>query len=78
MAVWGTLLWSVMDQSCYLTYNADFWTLLLLFKIYVVLAYMGIVVSFCLSVLEIGKTFNGSGQGSESSPILPKKEAHNV
>jgi hypothetical protein len=53
MAVWGTLMWSVMDEACFLQHNADFWSLILLFKIYVVLMYAGIVLSFCTAALQI-------------------------
>mmetsp|Transcript_50762 Transcript_50762/g.106081 ORF Transcript_50762/g.106081 Transcript_50762/m.106081 type:complete len:172 (-) Transcript_50762:175-690(-) len=81
VAVWGTLLWAVMDEPCYLTYKADFWSLLLLFKLCVIQAYIGIVISFCLAALQIGTVlFNAySRQGStptESSPMLPKEQAH--
>ncbi len=83
LAVWGTLLWFSMDETWYLTYRADFWPLLLLFKMYVVMAYIGIVVNLCLAAVLNAKSLRDAfgGQGSaaaESSPLLPKNETHYV
>jgi hypothetical protein len=53
MAVWGTLMWSVMDETCFIQHNADFWSLILLFTIYVVLMYAGIGLSFFHAAFHI-------------------------
>ena len=75
MAIWGTMLWSFMDEPCFLTSNKDFWSLILLFKIYVVLGYVALVLSFFTSVMQIRASFEVSDKGSaatESSPLVSK------
>ena len=79
MAVWGTLMWSVMDEACYLESNPDFWSLIFLFKIYVVMAYVGFVsglfyVAFKIAVasgsLPSGLP-GGLGSGFPGAPTPP-------
>ena len=79
MAVWGTLMWSVMDEACYLKSNPDFWSLIFLFKIYVVLTYVGMVLGLFNAAFQIAVASGslpsglpgGLGSGFPGAPTPP-------
>ena len=101
-AAWGTVLWSSMNEQCYLTYPEhrsehkgpqtktaetcrfhfdldislllvfSFWPLVLLFKIYVILAYIAAIAGLCQAVALIS---SGGAQANQIQSLLVLRSA---